>query len=473
MSKLYIDILHLIFKKLQDDNDKKSLTSCLSVNTTWCEIIVPIFWKNPWNYLKNGKEKILLKVIISHLPDELRDNLIQDNDLLIDSYKRPLFNYISFWRHLNFERIERMFNAHIHSKEIKNDILDLFINNNTKFTHLYIQQFERQIHLIPVAKKCFSEIKFLSCNANINDNILTGLIGMCESIRELEIFIEDGNQNYGIVKLIESIKKLFNVSLISLIKTEYSYSNYLRIDGSFYNILENSLINHANTIEYFKITKQPSTEILSHLANLKILELNGHFRDVAWDRLENLSLPYLQILKAKSIPIKFLINLIENTSGYLSEIKIDYIGHDEINNKRIIRVIYQNCPNLQYLNLMFRKSNIIELENLLINCQYLNGLFFIIDSDDTINWDKLFEILSKFSPNGLFKFKFYSANRIKLDSLKLFFDSWKDEHKNPMLLKFFRMRILSEYIDLIKRYKAEGVIKEFEHDLYGEDFEWA
>ncbi|GBC31153.2 hypothetical protein GLOIN_2v1788894 [Rhizophagus irregularis DAOM 181602=DAOM 197198] len=357
MSKLYVDVLHLIFEKFQGDkDDKKSLISCLSVNITWCELIVPILWKNPWEYLKIGKEKILLKVIISHFSDELRNNLSQDNEFLIDSYKRPLFNYISFWRHLNLERIERMFNAHIHFKEIKNDLLNLFINNNTKFTHLYIyQQFNRQIHLIPESKQCFSDIKFLSCNASIDDYVLIGLIEINDESME-----------------------------------------------SFCNILENSLINHSNTIKYFKLTKQPITKILSHLINLKILELDGSFQDMAWDRIENLSLPYLQILKAKSIPIKYLTNLIENTNGYLIEIKIDYIGHDEINNKRIIKAIYQNCPNLQYLNLMFRKI----------------------------------------------------------------------EYKHPMLLKFFRMKIVSEYVDLVERYKIEGVVKKFDHDLYGEDFEW-
>ncbi|PKY50153.1 hypothetical protein RhiirA4_466465 [Rhizophagus irregularis] len=107
--------------------------------------------------------------------------------------------------------------------------------------------------------------------------------------------------------------------------------------------------------------------------NLKILELDGSFQDMAWDHIGNLSLPYLQILK------------------------IDYVGHDEIINKRIVRAIYQNCPNLQYFNLMFRKSNIMnimELEKLLIKCLF-EWIIFIIDSDDTTNWDKLFEIFTK------------------------------------------------------------------------------
>ncbi|EXX66822.1 hypothetical protein RirG_120110 [Rhizophagus irregularis DAOM 197198w] len=56
MSQLNTDILYLIFKELQ--YDKKSLVSCLRVNKTWCEIIIPILWKNPWD----GKKKLLLNM---------------------------------------------------------------------------------------------------------------------------------------------------------------------------------------------------------------------------------------------------------------------------------------------------------------------------------------------------------------------------------------------------------------------------
>jgi hypothetical protein len=55
MSKLYGDILYLIFKKLQ--YDKNSLALCLTVNKTWCEVIIPILWKNPWDYYFNSRGK--------------------------------------------------------------------------------------------------------------------------------------------------------------------------------------------------------------------------------------------------------------------------------------------------------------------------------------------------------------------------------------------------------------------------------
>src|SRR5436190_1865913 len=48
MSKLNKDILFLIFEELQDDS--KSLFSCLMVNRLWCETVIPVLWRNHWNY---------------------------------------------------------------------------------------------------------------------------------------------------------------------------------------------------------------------------------------------------------------------------------------------------------------------------------------------------------------------------------------------------------------------------------------
>ncbi|HXT84588.1 MAG TPA: hypothetical protein VN704_09730, partial [Verrucomicrobiae bacterium] len=111
-----------------------------------------------------------------------------------------------------------------------------------------------------------------------------------------------------------------------------------------------------------------------------------------WD-FKNLSLPHLQILRAKNVSIESLTSLIESTSGFLVEIKIDYIYHYEKENKRIIQAIYQNCPNLEYLKLVFRNCNILELKNLLNNCQYLKVLFILICDMFEFDWSNLFEIL--------------------------------------------------------------------------------
>jgi hypothetical protein len=169
-SNLNRDILYLIFKKLQ--NDKKTLYSSLSVNKTCGEIIIPILWRNPWKYLTLTNKKrnlsLLFNVIISHLSDESKSNL-KFNQSIDFLYQKPLFNYISFCKHLNLRAITKIINSNCSKYEInisivKNEIFKLFINENTRFTHLYLpQHFDYQIHLIPGAKQCFSEIVFLSC----------------------------------------------------------------------------------------------------------------------------------------------------------------------------------------------------------------------------------------------------------------------------------------------------------------------
>ncbi|CAB4444298.1 unnamed protein product [Rhizophagus irregularis] len=106
MIELNRDILYLILKKeLQDD--KKALYSCLLVGKTRCEII-PLLLKNPWKYLGKGNEKLLSNIIILHLSDNSRNNLIQHLNYLGSLYQKPLFGYISFCKHLNLIEIRRI-----------------------------------------------------------------------------------------------------------------------------------------------------------------------------------------------------------------------------------------------------------------------------------------------------------------------------------------------------------------------------
>ncbi|PKK79010.1 hypothetical protein RhiirC2_769605 [Rhizophagus irregularis] len=471
MFRLNRDILYLIFyKELQ--NDKNTLYSCFLVNKTWCEIIIPILWKNPW---KEGNEKLLYNIIFSYLSNDLKNKLKQqDKDFfLTNSYKKPFFDYISFCKHLNFIEIERIINIYMekHGILIKNDIINAFINERTRFTHLYLpQQFDYQLHLIPGAEQCFSTLEFLYCKTNVDEPVFIGLTEICKSIKGLELYIEKYNNNYGIVDLIKSQRKLCNVHF----KTEDQYAN-----DSFCKILENSLMKHSNTIQYFKMTKPLITNILSSFMNLKILELVGKFkfRNIKWNCLESLSLPFLQILRASSVPITSLISIIENTSGHLIEINIYRTSHNEINKKRIIQAIYQNCPNLLYLKILFRNTSSNELENLLIKCKHLNGLFLIIsDLLVSFNWDNLFNVLTR-SPIGLFKFKFsYYYREINLNSLELFFDNWNGRH--PMLLQMISRKITSNlgFYLLLEKYKTKGIIQKFDYNTWFEhsfkDFEW-
>ncbi len=465
MPELIRDVLYLIFKELQDDD--KTLCSCLLVNKTFCEIIIPILWKNPWKFIKKEKEKFLLNVIISHLSDESKNYLSQHN-FLINSYHRPLFDYINFCKHLNLNEIQRIINMTFYDKPemsifiVENEILNIFINENMKYTHLYMpDEIDFQINLIPGAESCFSEIEFLSCSNGIDDSIVAGLTEICKSIKELELDIKMYKSNYGIARLIEAQRKLLKIDL-----TNYMYNDVT---------LDNSLSKHVNAVQYLRMNGEFLAEFLPFFVNLRVLDLDCS--DMEWYYLENylgenyleeyyleknISLPFLRILRSSQVSTKFLTYLINNTSGYLDEIKIEE-GHNEIDNKKIIQAIYQNCPNLRYLRLLIRNINILELQNLLMNCQYLVGLYLIIDNEfDAFGLDNLFKVLTKSSPTYLYRLGFDSAYKInKLESFKRFFSNWKGRH--PMILKLGYVNNTKKFSNLIEKYKAKGVIKKYEN----------
>ncbi|PKY47142.1 hypothetical protein RhiirA4_462243 [Rhizophagus irregularis] len=364
MVRLNKDILYLIFEYLEDN-----LYSCLLVNKTWCEIIVLFLWKDPWNGLGYFHSLILLNVIILHIQDEAKIkeiyNYLENSGIYLVSLQRPLLNYISFCKHLSLGSIMNITKNIDDLPErliVEDEIFKLFINKNVKITHLYIpKKFNYQIHLIPEAKICLSKIKFLSCYTSINNNILTGLLS------EFNVYFR-----------------------------RYTYWES-QDEPPFCEILENSLIKHSNTIQYFTGFKPFTTEILSSLVNLKKLELHGDylFEESKWKCLENLSLPSLQFLILQEFPVKYLISLIENTKGSLTIIELHNYGkfYSENENERIIHTIYQNCPKLIYLTFTFQDDNILEIEKLLTTCQYLNGLRIISKND--FNWNKFFNITGK------------------------------------------------------------------------------
>jgi hypothetical protein len=187
------------------------------------------------------------------------------------------------------------------------------------------------------------------------------------------------------------------------------------------------------------------------------------------------------------MPFKALTNLIKNTCGNLIEICIDCTCFQrfgiDINNEGLIQAIYQNCPNLKYLRMSIKNVNVLEFEQLLINCQYLDGLYLDITMGDfASNWDNLFEILTRSSPTGLFKFKFeFSSGSTPIpESLKFLFDNWKG--RCPMLLQFNELHYgcvvvtysspdeipSTKIFNLVKKY--ENLVN-FKYTWYEERFE--
>src|ERR1700722_10042030 len=96
----------------------------------------------------------------------------------------------------------------------------------------------------------------------------------------------------------------------------------------------------------------------------------------------------LEILKIDNIGINTATRIVENSRGHLREIllKHDYYDdyeEDYFNEQALIfiRKIYEHCPLVEYLSLLFSPSKeiLIEFEKFLKVCQKLKSLFLIGD----------------------------------------------------------------------------------------------
>ncbi|GBB84524.1 hypothetical protein RclHR1_01110009 [Rhizophagus clarus] len=477
MLRLNKDVLILILEELIDDGN--SLYSCLLVNKIICEIAVLILWKNPWKYVK--KRQPLFNVITSHLSDRSKRELYSHGiDLFTNSCARPTYNYINFCRNLCLNELSRIIytsNIADFSKRliVKDELLKLFINNNTKFTSLSLpDRLGDPIHHFTGAERCFSELEYLYCSTNTSQEILEGFSTISKSIKKLEFDVSQYHYNPGIIKLIESQRNL-----------NYLSGNVGKKDVSFCKVLEDTLVKHANNIQYLRISWEPVTKILSYLRNLKSLEINLHLRyNTNWDHLANASIPNLKILKTQNVPSKILANLIKNTKGHLTEISIQFPIYDREDkyarrdNNALIRSIYENCLKLKYLKLLINNDDIYELEKLFIKCQFLDGLILNSSSREILNWAGLFNSLTKSAPASLYKFKFIFNDDVPLDTFSSFFDNWKKNRKDSksILLKmFYRMDFSQDYVKLFNDYKRKEIIKMFSNDpakFFFDDFEW-
>jgi hypothetical protein len=341
------------------------LYSCLLVNRNWCEIAVPVLWSNPWKYFTAKSSIKILDVILSHLSKESRNILKNQgiNDLITETYQQPLFNYIDFLKCLDLFFLKYIINVSKKFEEskipiIRNEILKLFFNKNTKFVHLSIpKKLDYQLHLIPGAERRFPELESLHCDVDIPQNILIGLSMMCKSIKRLRFY----NLHYYFfinrLKIIKLIEVQTNLNDVSFVEEHGDYFYDRRYDDSLCKPIEKSLIKHANTIQYLRIEWIPITTFLSQFVNLSSLEffvpIYVKWNDLDLNRFEKLSLPNLKTLRIGQIPSISITNLIKNTKGYLTEISIL-----NVDNENLIQAIYQNCPKLKYLHLSLKNKQI-------------------------------------------------------------------------------------------------------------------
>ncbi|PKK67005.1 hypothetical protein RhiirC2_852481 [Rhizophagus irregularis] len=469
MSKLK-DILLIIFEELEDD--QRSLFSCLLVDKLWCETAVIFLWKNPWRYyLGFYQEKFLYNTIILFLPDESKEFLkLEGIDIPSSkSQNPPLFDYLTFCRHLNVVKINSIIHLSDYKKYIvEQEVYKLLMRKCSLLKSMDVRYIKHHLDYFNGAESCLSRLTELKCTTFDQPLFYDRLDQHCQYIEKL-IIDQCKKDNYGLAKLIQVQKNLkyieFNGNLF--VGGEEDYDPFGDVGKA--------LIGNSDSLIHFKaffcgnISFPPT--ILPKLCNLQKLQfLIPHLDKKYEDQLKISSYPNLRILHIENISPDIVAEIIEKTGGNLKKLLIEKYHYCK-DSKRLIRSIYKNCPKIENLSIVIHNYNYMEFKKLLKICQNLKELYFsILNNNDEFEEKSLEE---KFDDGGILSELLIDDSTSKFLNYIKFLNYWKISSNNfENFLKNWKGRpsltlINSNYDDffdskILKKYKNEGIIKRFE-----------
>ncbi|RIA98964.1 hypothetical protein C1645_812141 [Glomus cerebriforme] len=470
----------MLFEELQDD--PKSLFSCLMINSLWCEVGIPVLWKNPWCYENNiiyRNKSSLYNIITSYLPDDVKEYLTSQGIQL--SCQTLLFDYLYFCRSMNVKVINDIISIGISFSAcnqffLQQEIYTLFMNKFPELKYLDMRSNEHQIFYFPEAKTRLDSLCELTCDASIHYAYFYGLSYICNNIEKLIIFNTSSEGNYGIIRLIEVQGNL----------KYFEWNDCEDFDPfDIYEEIFLTLTKKADTLTHFITNFQESCEftfpsrILSEFHNLKTLKLNFHsIFDYSYDeQLKESGFPNLEILQLNDFTLISTVScIIKNSGGHLRKILVNNYDFSEDNFAEesfiLIDAVYKNCPLIEYLSLAFPSSDehFVEFEKLLKVCQHLKVLGLSISNIEEISnsheeisagREKLLKALIRSASINLREIKFFEQHfKFSLETLEDFLENWRGR---PALTIFMYASGYEEkeYTGIINKYKDEGVIKDF------------
>jgi hypothetical protein len=464
MSKLNKDVLFLIFEELQEDS--KSLFSCLMVSRFWCEIVIPILWRNPWNYIISYDNKVsLYYIVMFYLPNDVKELLERQPPHSIS------FDYLSFCKSIDVDILNIIIS--IGSSDsynqfiLQQEIYGLMIRKCPELKYLNIISIKHQISYFPEAKTRLESLCELKCDTSIDSIYFYGLANICKNIQRIIIINEEMKINRGIVKLIEVQQNLKYFKWEDdFYCDEFVEDPYEEI---FLALIKNaSVLNHLILLFQFieGCEYQFLQETLPKLYKLKTLIITNVF--IFINEYKKLFCRELEIFNVDYISLNAASNIIENSGGNLREISLRYYnchdcGDDFIEDSLVfIRNIYENCPLIEYLSLTFSSEHFTEFDKLLKICQNLKSLLllFILNSDREETGNELLKILIRSAPTNLREIRFFNDFQFSLKNLEEFFEKWKGRPALSIQTADHTYE-RNDYMELIIKYKNDGVIEDF------------
>ncbi|GBC07413.1 hypothetical protein RclHR1_07450001 [Rhizophagus clarus] len=493
MAKLNKDILLIIFEELQEDS--KALFSSLMVNRIWCETAIPVLWRNPWSYSNiNYKNKNYLFIIITcYIYDNIKKFITEQGiQLPSGSNQSLIFDYLSFCRSVNVNAINSIISIGsslpYNQFSMQKEFYSFIMRKCHELKYLDMSSIKHQIFYFPEAKARIESLCELKCDTSIDFSYFYGLSHFCQSIQRLTVDNTYPKPNHGIVKLIEVQKNLKHFEW----KDDFD-DDYLTEDP--YEEIFIALEKKANSLNYLKVFFQyvegiENTliqEILPKLSKLKILIIDDYlyFTDKQLEQLKMMIYNELEVINIEFSRLDVMSNIIENNGRYLKkilfkpynimDIDLDLDDDFDTNSLKFICKVYENCPSIEYLSLIFpsTEKHFIEFEKLLKICKNLKSLLIVIfnnEEEDTYedslkNGKKLLKILTRSAPTNLKEIRLGDEFKFSLKCFRKFLENWRGRNALS-IFTIDSIFITEDYIKLIDEYKSDGVIKDFKYAPY-------
>ncbi|CAG8639848.1 8261_t:CDS:1, partial [Ambispora leptoticha] len=363
-------ILSLAFENFQqifeEISREKTLLSCLLVCRSWCQIVAPILWRRP---LERSPSFKIIPVYLSCL-SKAQINYLLDNGVDVGYTPIPVFNYLSFARHIDNANLEISAlqwcaphdTAIDRLRLVKNQFIDSTQEQRQHALLIVQELFKgflgqcgtlRSINIevgVDVGSRWRSQISFSLPDVKGNDsvllklnklvlggtfdktNFLKRLIGQCREIKYLSI---DGLQS--------EVSSEETVALSQLMSSQncLCHLKLMRYYGDL-SLVFASLTHHVNNLQNlellgvnFGILSDASVSALAACENLRSLILKGsfHLGDEITEPLSRAfyKLHFLSIDEYyNQVPVDFIAGFLETANRNLRYLKIHSPMNDNI-----------------------------------------------------------------------------------------------------------------------------------------------
>ncbi|CAI2175555.1 9512_t:CDS:1 [Funneliformis geosporum] len=399
-------------------NDVKTLQSCVTINQTFCQVIIPILWSNPFKFIQDKEKRgIIIRTYFSCLDEQEKNQITTFLHKSVVDFPRPFINYPSFLQDFELFSLQesmRVFLRQFYSVSPTDNRINSIIRILNPF----------------IGKLFFNDqSNFKYMNVNLRDTL-----GLEKNQLDMS--------SYGEVleRVLSNIDKFSFGFRLDIHKKPELFTFIKRNADKLTNIIS----QHNKNIQHVSFSFACLSPYLRQRKN-KLKKLNISIEYDRFIEILNNFIISLNNLKSLEIPCYWrhneFVKLFKNHSHSLTYLKLH-----EIFNCSIVLDILNNCPNLKTIELVSftfydNKENISIFEKpITSNLNNLENLYMTIPSNYYLAF-KLFEKIVSTSNNNL-KTLFFNKQQY-------YYSSFNDFNNITQLIQPFCTNLTHLFIKIV------------------------